>query len=202
MALGLAFGLLALIIYAFSRAHRTARNTPTMAGRFGLVVHWGSLIIAAVLLGGVVFILTKAQPLNGVAIVVAMGLVGAAVVVWLLGKAVRFVLTGPAKETTRPHGPSVDLRRAHHTGKAHGAPHRTHKHIARGIAGVSGTQRVIRGDTHGPEGQHVSPKGSQEFVGGPLVRWAPLETFGATGLHTLLRPSKNDTPQSVISFSP
>jgi hypothetical protein len=31
----------------------------------------------------------------------------AAVVVWLLGKAARVVLSGPTKETTRPHSPSV-----------------------------------------------------------------------------------------------
>jgi hypothetical protein len=53
----------------------------------------------------------------------AAGLAVAAVVMWLLGKAVRVVLTGPTKETTRPHSPSVVHRNTSvPPGKARG-PH-------------------------------------------------------------------------------
>ena len=38
----ISMGVILVLMFAYSRAKQSARNTTTMAGRFGLVVHWAA----------------------------------------------------------------------------------------------------------------------------------------------------------------
>jgi hypothetical protein len=119
----ISMGVILVLMFAYSRAKQSARNTTTMAGRFGLVVHWGCLIVAGVLLAGAVLIL--AQPTNDTGVIFASGLGIAAVVIWLLGKATRFVLAGPDRSPPKPEAPKISLRTTSVplvTRKSHQAP--------------------------------------------------------------------------------
>jgi hypothetical protein len=104
----ISMGVILILMLAYWRAKQTARNTTTMAARFGLVVHWGSLIVAGALLAGAVLILT--QPVNDTGVIFASGLGIAAVVIWLLGKAARFVLAGPDRSPPKTKDTEVSLR--------------------------------------------------------------------------------------------
>jgi hypothetical protein len=65
----------------------------SMLGRLGLVLHWTALLIAAVLFGLGCFVLVTAPAVNeNTMVFVAMWWVPA-IIVWLIGKAARFILT-------------------------------------------------------------------------------------------------------------
>jgi hypothetical protein len=104
----ISMGVLLVLMFAYSRVKQTARNTTTMAARFGLVVHWGSSIVAGVLLAGAVLIFM--QPSNDTGVLFASGLGIAALVIWLLGKATRFVLAGPDKSPPKTEDTKVSSR--------------------------------------------------------------------------------------------
>lgn len=92
--LQLAFAL--LVLFAISRAGRTARSIPTKTGRLGLVLHWASLLIAVVLLGFAGLRLADAPTGNHTALLDVGVLAIVAAVIWLIGKALRYILTGPS----------------------------------------------------------------------------------------------------------
>jgi hypothetical protein len=91
----LQLAFVALVLYGFGRARRTAQSISTRVGRLGLVLHWGALLIAVVLLGLAGLLLAEAPKTNDTALWVAGGLAAAAVIVWLIGKSLRYILTGP-----------------------------------------------------------------------------------------------------------
>jgi len=90
--------VVALVLFGLSRAGRTARSIPTKIGRLGLVLHWASLLVAVILLAVAGVILAEA-PKNKLD---AGALAVAAAIVWLLGKATRYILTGPKVVPTTP----------------------------------------------------------------------------------------------------
>jgi hypothetical protein len=75
-----------IVLAALARAKRTARSVPTKVGRLGVVLHWASLIIAAVLLGAAGLILTQMKHGDDFILVVSGVLGVSAVIVWLIGK--------------------------------------------------------------------------------------------------------------------
>jgi hypothetical protein len=71
-----------------------------------LRIHWTSLLIAVLLLGVAGFIVAEPksdQSLFGLAAVIATG----ALVVWLIGKALRYILTGPLAAPAAPVAPKA-----------------------------------------------------------------------------------------------
>jgi hypothetical protein len=93
-----------LIVLAMSNRMKTAGvSAGSIIGRLGLVVHWAALLIAAILFGVGSFVLADAgQPVNNNAMVIVGLWWAAAVLVWLVGKAVRFILTGPLPPSEQP----------------------------------------------------------------------------------------------------
>jgi hypothetical protein len=79
---------------------RKAQSVPTKAGRLGVVLHWAPLVIAAVLLGSAGLVLTQMQRGDNFIVSGALGVT--AVMVWLVGKSLRYSLTGPAETPTSP----------------------------------------------------------------------------------------------------
>jgi hypothetical protein len=89
-------GFILILLACVARAKRTARSIPTKAGRLGLVLHWAALLVAVVLLGAAGLIVTQAKQVNDTNVLVAVVLGVSALVVWLVGKALRYILTGPS----------------------------------------------------------------------------------------------------------
>lgn len=85
----------AFLIYGSMK--RTARSMPTMVARFGLVIHWAALLAAFVLLCMAAMTVTN-PGVTEAGWLFAFGEVATALIVWLLGKAVRYVLSGPSTE--------------------------------------------------------------------------------------------------------
>jgi hypothetical protein len=83
------------------RSHQRRRRLTTVAARFGLFLSWIATAVALVLggLGGVVLYTSGTS--NDVWIV-SGGLCAAALVVWLLGRGVYFVLAGSPPEEPEP----------------------------------------------------------------------------------------------------
>jgi uncharacterized protein len=112
---------LALLFLGAARAKRTARSIPTKVGRLGLVLHWAALTVAVVLLGAAGLIATQAKQLDDGNVVGAAILGVLALVIWLVGKALRYILTGPAEPiqtapvsvSVPPAGPTSDTAGQH-----------------------------------------------------------------------------------------
>jgi hypothetical protein len=98
----LQLGLALIVLFIFARAKRTAHSISSRVGRLGLVLHWGALLIAVVLLGLAGLLLAEAPKTNDTAMWVAGGLAASAVIVWLIGKSLRYILTGPTAAPTPP----------------------------------------------------------------------------------------------------
>jgi hypothetical protein len=64
-----------------------------MAARLGQVIYWACTIIAALILVGVAFVFWRATKLDAVMFVLVFGILSA-VVVWLIGRAAKYVLAG------------------------------------------------------------------------------------------------------------
>jgi uncharacterized protein YecT (DUF1311 family) len=101
----LTMAVVGLVFFGEARAKRTARSIPTKLGRLGLVLHWAALVVAVVCLGAAGLVLTQAKQANDVSVFVAMALGLAALLIWLVGKALRYILTGPMEPATDPQGP-------------------------------------------------------------------------------------------------
>jgi uncharacterized protein len=99
---------LGLLFWGEARAKRTARSIPTKLGRLGLVLHWAALAVAAVLLGTAGLIATQAKQLDDGPVFGAAALGVLALVIWLIGKALRYILTGPT-EPIQPATASVSV---------------------------------------------------------------------------------------------
>jgi len=102
-------GFILILLVALARAKRKAQSVPTKAGRLGVVLHWASLIIATVLVGAAGLILTQMKPGNDFILLVSGVLGVSAVIVWLIGKSLRYILTGPAEvppSFMRPQAPA------------------------------------------------------------------------------------------------
>ena len=93
----LEMAFLGLLFLGAARAKRTARSIPTRLGRLGLVLHWAALAVAAVLLGTAGLIATQAKQLDDGPVYGAAALGVLALVIWLVGKALRYILTGPTE---------------------------------------------------------------------------------------------------------
>jgi hypothetical protein len=88
-------GILLLIMALSARMKSQGARAGSMVGRLGLVIHWASLLLAlATFLVGA-FILATAVPLNENQKLVVGLLWASSLLVWLIGRALRFVLTGP-----------------------------------------------------------------------------------------------------------
>jgi hypothetical protein len=90
----LTLGAIILFLAFTGRSEKKARQPqPSMLARVGLVLHWTALLIAAILFGLGCLALSYAPVVNENAIAVMAMCWVAAVIVWLLGKAARFILT-------------------------------------------------------------------------------------------------------------
>lgn len=96
--------IMGLLLFGEARAKRTAKSIPTKLGRLGLVLHWAALVVAVVLLGAAGLVLTQAQQASDFHVFVGVALGLAALVIWLVGKALRYILTGPMEPATGPQG--------------------------------------------------------------------------------------------------
>lgn len=94
----LTMAVLGVLFWGEARAKRTARSIPTKLGRLGLVLHWVALAVAAVLLGTAGLIVTQAKRLDEGPALGAAALAILALVIWLVGKAMRYILTGPTEQ--------------------------------------------------------------------------------------------------------
>jgi hypothetical protein len=102
--------LILFLFLAGARAKRTAHSITTKVGRLGLVLHWASLLVAAVLLCAAGLILTQAKQVTDPTVVVSGLLAGGALLVWLVGKSLRYILTGPPNATTAPVRTAAPVR--------------------------------------------------------------------------------------------
>jgi hypothetical protein len=100
----LMMAVVGLVFFGEARAKRTAGSIPTKLGRLGLVLHWATLAVAVVCLAVAGLVLTQAKQANDFSVFVAVALGLAALVIWLVGKALRYVLTGPPEPATGPQG--------------------------------------------------------------------------------------------------
>jgi hypothetical protein len=92
-----------LVILGISRAKRTARGIHTKVGRLGLVLHWASLLMAVALITTAGVILTQSSKTDdSFVITVVVGLAAAGVIVWLVGRSLRYILTGPSVPPPTP----------------------------------------------------------------------------------------------------
>ena len=81
------------------RARARRRKLTTVAARFGLFVSWIATAVALVLGGlGAVGFYNASTPINDNTWFISGGLCAAAVVVWLLGRGIYFVLAGSTPE--------------------------------------------------------------------------------------------------------
>jgi len=81
------------------RALARRRRLTTVAARFGLFVSWIATVVALVLGGaGALWFYNAPTPFNGETWFFAGGLCAAALVLWLLGRGVYFVLAGSPPE--------------------------------------------------------------------------------------------------------
>jgi hypothetical protein len=124
MLLQMAFvvGALCLFWKLQSRAQARRRRLTTVAARFGLFVSWIATAVALVLGGlGAVGFYNAPTPINQNTWFISGGLCAVALVVWLLGRGVYFVLAGsPPEEPKRavttqpsqPYTPPQPLRRS------------------------------------------------------------------------------------------
>ncbi|MGY2983392.1 hypothetical protein [Bradyrhizobium sp. USDA 4508] len=106
----ISLGIALVLLACAARAKRTARSIPTKAGRVGLVLHWGGLLIAVALLALAGVLLVAAPKINDAVVLATGGLVFAATVIWLVGKALRYILTGPSVSVDASASPKVPLR--------------------------------------------------------------------------------------------
>jgi hypothetical protein len=107
----LQLAFVALVLFGISRAGRTARSIPTKTGRLGLVLHRASLLVAVILLAIAGVILAEAPKNKLDAGLLAV----AAAIVWLVGKAARYILAGPSvapPTTLPPMRPQASPRRS------------------------------------------------------------------------------------------
>ncbi|MCP2217456.1 hypothetical protein M2226_002347 [Bradyrhizobium elkanii] len=120
----LSVGIALLLLACAARAKRTSHGIPTKVGRLGLVLHWGALLIAVVLLGLAGVLLVAAPRINDTVVLVAGCLAFAATVIWLAGKALRYILTGPSVSADASSPPKVPLRSTSVPSAGLGAPAR------------------------------------------------------------------------------
>lgn len=87
-----------LLFYIESRMNKRGREAGSIVGRLGLVVNWGANLLAVVfvILGWIRITNSQGPKLSEPEWFIACLMWAAALIVWLVGKAIRFVLTGPA----------------------------------------------------------------------------------------------------------
>jgi hypothetical protein len=134
------------ILWMFSRMGKTARSMPTMAARFGLVIYWASITIAVAIVCVAIVIVTEARSPNEFTWLVCAGLLLAAVVAWLLGKAIRYILAGPSPLPDSDKGQAAGTRRISDHARSQ-APHRTSVPLS----------RPHNDARHGPWERHPTP---------------------------------------------
>jgi hypothetical protein len=88
-------GVVVLVLAIGARMNHVGRRAGSMVGRLGLVIHWAALFVAVALFIVGVVQLATAQTVNDNTIVIVGLWWATAFVVWLTGKGLRFVLTGP-----------------------------------------------------------------------------------------------------------
>ncbi|WP_354202733.1 lysozyme inhibitor LprI family protein [Bradyrhizobium sp. JR4.1] len=93
----LTIAFVGLLFWGEARAKRTAQSIPTKLGRLGLVLHWASLVIAVMLFGAAGLVATQAKHFDDGAVLGGAALGILALVIWLVGKALRYILTAPAE---------------------------------------------------------------------------------------------------------
>jgi hypothetical protein len=91
-----------ILLAVLGRAKRTAQAVPTRLGRLGVVLHWASLFVAAILLVCAGLILSQMKDGDSFMLTISGAFGAAALVVWLIGKAFRYILTGPAEAPSAP----------------------------------------------------------------------------------------------------
>ena len=91
----ISLGAIIILLAVSARMKKAGVRAGSRTGRLGLVMHWASLLIAAILFGSGGFILATATTVNDNTMFIVGLWWAAAIVVWLIGKAVRFILTGP-----------------------------------------------------------------------------------------------------------
>jgi hypothetical protein len=89
----------------FSRMRSEGERAGSAVGRLGLVLYWASLLVALPLLAVGAFMLVTMPNSHDMPMLVGLSW-AAALVVWLIGKSLRFILTGPlpppATDVPRP----------------------------------------------------------------------------------------------------
>jgi hypothetical protein len=91
----ISMGAIIIVLAVSARMKNAGVRAGSRAGRFGLVVHWASLLIAAIPFGLGGLILANAKTVNDNTILFVGLWWAAAIEIRLIGKAVRFILTGP-----------------------------------------------------------------------------------------------------------
>jgi hypothetical protein len=98
----LSMGLIIVVLVISNRMKTAGVRTGSMIGRLGLVIHWAALVIAAILFGLGCIVLADAKTVNNNTMFEAGLWLAAAILVWLIGKAARFILTGPLPPSEQP----------------------------------------------------------------------------------------------------
>jgi hypothetical protein len=98
----LTIGAIILVFAISDRMKTTGVRAGSMIGRLGLVLHWTSLLIAAIPFGLGCIVLADAKIVNNNTMFEAGLWWAAAILVWLIGKAARFILTGPLLPSEQP----------------------------------------------------------------------------------------------------
>ncbi len=94
-------GVALLAVGLIARMKRQGARATSMSGRLGLVIHWASLLVALLLLVVGAFFLATQSGQADTPLFVGVSW-AAALIVWLIGKSLRFILTGPLSATEAP----------------------------------------------------------------------------------------------------
>src|SRR4051794_1666644 len=111
-------GILLLMMALSARMKSQGARAGSLVGRLGLLMHWGSLLLALAMFLVGAFILATEAPLNENNKLVVGLLWASALLVWLIGRALRFVLTGPLSAPGKPPIP----QHQHHREQVHHLP--------------------------------------------------------------------------------